>query len=916
MANPKDTERINKDVPELAQAEVHSSESQGLENPGLVSGLCCRGKSSAHPHSIEQAANGYACEKQEPFPRSETVIGSAIHSGLQTSSSRAKLERGNILLTSQVQAHQFSLGVSDSFPVARRSVREPNRQPLGSGERENVVENVFRSSFSDSNRNNQMTIAHRLREVLQGTGSGDLLLQQSERENGMLQWLQALDLQVTGACRADERLRPMLQLNVSCTGADDKLLAQLSQHFKARELGMLARCLCVPLISMRVGKVLKRGHLFYPTSIRGHLSLTLLPSSDLRLSFVGLDGYVERLATLSPGNENSNVVIEEIPADASGRSFLIRLPGSKVLPFWQSEKSKLVGDELLTKMKDLLGQRPSLAELTGIRESRLDSFATHLRATFLGSSNSEITSNTVSNNLSTHSMRSSQRSKLASSHSSNQGSLSPRGSNFKDGPSRNISFVRTVSSAREKIKRYMDANSFSIIGSESFITEQTSDNLHNCRNKTPGSGTSEVPVFLSGINQVEITGCNTSHVFKPERYVHLPSSVNNTSPFQPSHTSSEPLFNPLPVVSLPVSSCLPLVDSSIFSPYYCPCPLRPSTLQYTITPPFLPSLSTEAVSLPPASSFLSGGSSSPFIPSLPLDLHNVSFTSLSLPVPSLVNIPASLQTSDLPSLLSNPVVNVPLPVSSFVTVPTPQKITSFTPFFSDPIVHIPVSDFHSTGQGFLVSAGPSISTAISPILPGLLSTLIPEPSNAKAKEDDQAMQLLASLDFSSPWMKSEPDICHSTSVTSPSGDHMHDGIMPNIMKKDGFVSDDVNILHTCLDDSFSKRMQQKEQLSDGTSSVLVNPSIPRIYGADLDVRPNISGLVTGSRGLYGGPCDPVVSSNLVSGVRQKANAAHIISSVHERNKSRVVVDIDGLPSLDVSTSDEEIQPSKPGASHS
>ena len=45
----------------------------------------------------------------------------------------------------------------------------------------------------------------------------------------MLQWLQALDLQVMGACRADERLRPMLQLNVSCAGTDDRLLAQLSQ---------------------------------------------------------------------------------------------------------------------------------------------------------------------------------------------------------------------------------------------------------------------------------------------------------------------------------------------------------------------------------------------------------------------------------------------------------------------------------------------------------------------------------------------------------------------------------------------------------------------------------------------------------------------------------------------------------------
>ena len=80
-----------------------------------------------------------------------------------------------------------------------------------------------------NDRRHHISIARRLTEVLQGTGDGDLLLQQTERENGMLQWLQALDLQVMGACRADERLRPMLQLNVSCAGADDRLLAQLSQ---------------------------------------------------------------------------------------------------------------------------------------------------------------------------------------------------------------------------------------------------------------------------------------------------------------------------------------------------------------------------------------------------------------------------------------------------------------------------------------------------------------------------------------------------------------------------------------------------------------------------------------------------------------------------------------------------------------
>ncbi|KAH9313127.1 hypothetical protein KI387_028162, partial [Taxus chinensis] len=86
-----------------------------------------------------------------------------------------------------------------------------------------------RAEARASNDTRRVSIAHRLTQLLQDTEDGDLLLQQTESENGMLQWLQALDLQVMGVCRADETLRPMLQLNVSCSGADDRLLAQLSQ---------------------------------------------------------------------------------------------------------------------------------------------------------------------------------------------------------------------------------------------------------------------------------------------------------------------------------------------------------------------------------------------------------------------------------------------------------------------------------------------------------------------------------------------------------------------------------------------------------------------------------------------------------------------------------------------------------------
>jgi len=48
--------------------------------------------------------------------------------------------------------------------------------------------------------------------------------------------------------------------------------------------------------------------------------------------------------------EFSEVVVEEISADNSGRSFLIRISESKVLYYWCAEKSKEHGMELLTKV--------------------------------------------------------------------------------------------------------------------------------------------------------------------------------------------------------------------------------------------------------------------------------------------------------------------------------------------------------------------------------------------------------------------------------------------------------------------------------------------------------------------------------------------------------------------------------------
>lgn len=76
----------------------------------------------------------------------------------------------------------------------------------------------------------------------------------------------------------------------------------------------------------------------------------MLPTSDLRLSFVGDDGHTERLFILSSKSQCSAVTIEEIAADNSGRSFLIKAPDDQAFYFWCSEKSKLLGIELLAKV--------------------------------------------------------------------------------------------------------------------------------------------------------------------------------------------------------------------------------------------------------------------------------------------------------------------------------------------------------------------------------------------------------------------------------------------------------------------------------------------------------------------------------------------------------------------------------------
>ncbi|KAE8732885.1 RNI-like superfamily protein [Hibiscus syriacus] len=544
-----------------------------------------------------------------------------------------------------------------------------------------VVETSNVGSGTTSRQNgkvrNGIGLTERLTDIFVEENDGDLLLQQSDREDRVLQWLQALDMQLIGACRTDERLKPLLKVNASNGVAEDRLLAHLSQHFEPSEVGLLARCFCIPLVSIRVGKINKQGIRFQPTSVRGNLSLTLLPTSDLRLSFVGDDGQTERLFTLSDKPQCAVVSINEIPADISGRSFLVKVPDDKAFYYWCSEKSKLLGVELLSKMKDLIKRKPSMAELTGISESRLGCFATQLRSYLLGTTVNIQTSCSGSPSPGVHNGQSSStaskslRSRYTSSQALKvnalyQGSLSPRSSSFKEGLTRNVSFPRTI--ARDMLRRRGD-NHLSVAESLS-IASPITNNLSNCSqaendNLPDGKSGSFTPNFHESLGKLTVPP--------------TPSSVSRVSN----------------------------LGSPLFSPYYCWCPPGSSTVQHSAAFQ-LPASSIGSFKLPPLSSILP---------------TNVASSSLKLTLPlGLPDVPSL----DFPAFLPEPLVRLPLASS--------QQIPTFTPLICDPIVHIPVIDVCSSGQGYLVSAGPTISTAIPPLRPNLVNPLLPDTTDSMVEK--------------------------------------------------------------------------------------------------------------------------------------------------------------------------------------
>ncbi|XP_057788928.1 uncharacterized protein LOC131005844 [Salvia miltiorrhiza] len=553
------------------------------------------------------------------------------------------------------------------------------------------------SSGDEASVRANRSVTRRLTEILVEDRDADLLLQRSGREEGVIQWLRALDLQVTGACRADERLKPLLKLNASAAMAEDGLLAHLSQHFEPSEVGMLARCLCAPLVSIRVGKINKQGTFLSPTSVRGNLCLTLLPTSDLRISFNGDDGSEERLATLSTEAQCTDVEINEIPADKSGRSFFVKNSDGVVSYFWCSEKSMLVGYELLRKLKDLLAQKPSLAELTGISESRLNSFVSHLRAYLAGTvvnsaqvsgalpaspSDSSADSSEHNNPHSSANCLKSSRARQYGSQGSKtnliyQGCLSPRSSSFKEGMQKSLSDIRIA--AREKLRRRGENN------------VQGIDSLLQASSKT--------------------CEASSSHCFQKDK---LPEVNGNGTPLQFASLSLSFLEVFGTSGELPPSgpdTQAPSSSPSPFSPHYCWCPPVASALQFTKGNSLVP---TESLSLPPLSSLLSSARSSGLVTSKPLlDL-------------------AELPPFDFPSFLPEPLVRLP----------SSQQIPTFTPLICDPIVHIPVIDICSSGQGYLVSAGPAMSTSIPPLNPNLVDPLLPNGESMVEKSARETLRML------------------------------------------------------------------------------------------------------------------------------------------------------------------------------
>ncbi|KAI6698139.1 hypothetical protein NL676_018258 [Syzygium grande] len=114
----------------------------------------------------------------------------------------------------------------------------------------------------------EIGMVERLTDVFVRGGDGDLLMQRSDREDRVLQ---ALDVQVVGACRTDEILKPLLKSSGSSSAAKDRLLAHLSRN----EIMMTV----FPMFQQHIEPHLVHAHL----KIRNDVDPVLSPESSLFL---------------------------------------------------------------------------------------------------------------------------------------------------------------------------------------------------------------------------------------------------------------------------------------------------------------------------------------------------------------------------------------------------------------------------------------------------------------------------------------------------------------------------------------------------------------------------------------------------------------------------------------------------------
>lgn len=101
--------------------------------------------------------------------------------------------------------------------------------PAAAADENSDIEDSVDASPTETPATASPSFSRRLTDIFLEDGDDDLLLQRTDVGDGFMQWLGALNMQVMGACRADERLKPLLKLKISGGEAEDRLLAQLCE---------------------------------------------------------------------------------------------------------------------------------------------------------------------------------------------------------------------------------------------------------------------------------------------------------------------------------------------------------------------------------------------------------------------------------------------------------------------------------------------------------------------------------------------------------------------------------------------------------------------------------------------------------------------------------------------------------------